>query len=55
MDDNNKTLKINISDEKRTQTIDLNYTNEIGIDEIKKAYIKNFKYQEKGKDKIFLY
>ena len=55
MDDNNKTLKINISDEKRTQTIDLNYTNEIGIDEIKKAYIKNFKYQEKDKDKIILY
>ena len=33
----------------------MNYTNEIWIDEIKKAYIENFKYQEKDKNKIILY
>ena len=55
MGDNNKTLKINISNEEKTQAFDLNYTNEIGIDEIKNEYIKNIKYQEKDKDKIILY
>ena len=33
----------------------MNYRNEIWIDEIKKEYIENFKYQEKDKNKIILY
>ena len=55
MDDNDKTLKINISNKNKTITFDLSYTQEIGFEEIKTICIDKFKYQEKNKNNIILY
>ena len=55
MDGNDKTLTINILNENSKKKKFVYSKKEFEIDEIKNLCIKNFKYQEKDKDKITLY
>ena len=55
MDDNNKTLTINISNESQTKTFVYSDTAEFEIDEIKKKCNENFEYHKKDLNNIILY